>query len=165
MTKLLDFLSSTRIIIASLIIMMVIGVVFSFMPRLVGGELLDMQMSAIDANARLSEMSSWHKSNHIFITLFLDSLYPLAYGGFLAGIAARFAKPWRKFAVIPAFATIIVDFAENLVQVVALAGSENILILKNIITPIKFGGLFFAAILALILLLIALVKWMRKQLN
>ena len=165
MTKLLDFLASTKIIIASFAIMMIIGAGFSFTPGLVGGELLDMQMNALDANTRLSEMSSWHRSNHIWITLLLDTLYPLAYGGFLAGIAARFAKPWRKIAVIPAFVTIVVDFAENIVQVAALAGSENILVLKNIITPIKFGGFLFAAILALILLLIALAKWTLKKRN
>jgi len=163
MAKLLDFLSSTKIIFTCFIAMIIISVGFSFLPNLVGGELLDRQMNAMDASARLSEMSSWHKSNHIWITLLIDSLYPLAYGGFLVGIAARFAKPWRKFAVIPAFATIIADFAENLVQVVALAGSENVLVLKNILTPIKFGGFFLAAILALVLLLIAMVKWTQKK--
>jgi hypothetical protein len=165
MTKLLDFLSNTKIIITCFITMIIIGVGFSFTPSLVGGELLDMQMNASDASARLSEMSRWHRTNHIWITLLLDSLYPLAYGGFLAGIAARFAKSWRKFAVIPAFATIIADFAENFVQVVALVGSENALVLKNFLTPIKFGGFFLAAILALILLLSALVKWAQKKRN
>jgi len=173
MTKLLDFLSGTKTIITCFVAMIIIGVGFSFLPRFVGGELLDMQMNAMDASARLSEMSSWHKSNHIWITLLIDSLYPLAYGGFLAGVAARFAKPWHKFghklAVIPAFTTIIADFAENLVQVMALAGAENVLVLKNILTPIKFGGFFLAAILALVLLLIAVVntvvKWTQKKRN
>ena len=165
MTKLLDFLSSTKIIVTCFIAMIIIGVVFSYMPRFVGGELLDMQMNAADASTRLSEMSSWHKSNHIWVTLLLDSLYPLAYGGFLAGIAARFAKAWRRIAVAPAFATIIVDFAENTVQVLALFGAENLLFLKNILTPIKFGCFFVAAILALMLLLIALVKWVLKTRN
>lgn len=165
MAKLLDFLSNTKTITACFILMVIIGVSFSYMPRLVGGELLDIQVNAAEAYARLSEMSSWHKSNHIWITLLLDSLYPLAYGGFLAGIAARFAKSWRTFAVVPAFATIIADFVENLVQVAALSGFENVLALKSVITPIKFSGFLFAAILALILLLIALVKWTQKKRN
>ena len=165
MTKLLNFLSNTKIIILCLIVMIIIGMTFSFAPRLVGGELLDMQMNAADASARLSEMSSWHKSNHIWITLLVDSLYPLAYGGFLAGIAARLAKPWRKFAVIPAFATIIIDFAENLVQVAALSGTESILVLKDILTPMKFSCFSLAAILALILLLLAAVKWTQRKRN
>lgn len=163
MTKLLDLLSSTKIIIICFVFMIIIGVVFSNMPRFVGGELLDMQMNAVDASARLSEMSNWHKSNHIWITLLLDSLYPLAYGGFLAGIAARFAKHWRRFSVIPALATIIIDFAENTVQVIALFGAENVIFLKSLLTPIKFGCFFVATILALTLVLIALVKWARGK--
>lgn len=163
MTKLLDFLAQTKVILICFVLMMIIGAGFSFAPRLVGGELLDMQMNAADAAARLAEMNGGQKSNHIWLTLILDSLYPLAYGGFFAGIAARFSGSWRKFTALPALATIIVDFTENFVQVLALSGSTNLLGIKDIITPVKFGGFILAALIALLLLVIALVKWIQRK--
>ncbi len=163
MSRLLDFLSNTKTIVACFILLIAIGTSFSFAPHLVGGALLDVQMNAADASSRLAEMSGAQKTNHIWITLLLDSLYPLAYGGFLAGLAARFAKPWRRISVVPAFVTIIADFIENAVQLVALTGSAHVLYFKNFITPIKFGGFMLATILALLLLIVAVIKWAQTK--
>jgi hypothetical protein len=151
MQKLLDFLSQNKILLLCFVAMLMIGYGFSFTEPLIGGELLDMQMNAADAHTRLAELSSYQRKMHLLTTLILDSLYPLAYGGFLAGIAGRFARSRQRLWAAPAMFTVFIDFCENGVQSLALMGHDNMLGLKDILTPLKFGGFALAALIAIVL--------------
>ncbi|PHS41959.1 MAG: hypothetical protein COA91_00865 [Robiginitomaculum sp.] len=158
MTKLLNFLARTPVLWTMFILFLILGVGFHFAQQAVGGPLLDMQMNAKQALVRLGEMSAAQKHIHLVATLTLDTLYPLAYGGLLAGLVWRFGGKFRNFLVIPASLAVITDFAENTVQAFALAGSESMLAAKDILTPLKYTSLILAAIITLVLLLIAVVK-------
>ncbi|HFB54388.1 MAG TPA: hypothetical protein ENJ46_00570 [Hellea balneolensis] len=155
MQNLLDFLSQKKILLLCFMAMLLIGYGFNFTEPLIGGELLDMQMNAADAQARLAEMSSYQRKMHLLTTLILDSLYPLAYGGLLAGIVGRFAHNRQRLWAAPAVFTVFIDFCENGVQSLALMGHENLLGLKGILTPLKFGGFALAALIVIVLLLAA----------
>lgn len=121
-----------------------------------GAPLLDMIRNGPDAERHLSAMTEAQRARHLFGTLVNDSLYPLAYGGLLAGLAYRFGASRSSLLVIPAVATVVVDFAENGIQALALAGGPNLLAAKTVITPLKFGLFFLAAFIALCLILLAL---------
>ncbi len=158
MTKLLNFLSRTLVILFCLIAMLVMGASFAFFESGLGGPMLDIMMNGEDASARLAQMSAEQRGLHFLLTATLDSFYPLANFGFFAGIAARLAKTWRRWAVLPAFIYVIADFAENIVQMLALKGADNLLALKDILAPLKFLGFLAAAILVLTLLVIAGIR-------
>ena len=165
MTKLLDFLARTPVIVFLLVAFVLLGASFYFAEQAVGGPLLDMQMNSADAFSRLEAMSSEQKHRHIIATLTLDTFYPLTFGGLLAGIVARFSAQYRRLLVIPAFVTVIADFAENFVQSLALSGSTNLLVAKDILTPLKFTSFILATIIALLVLIFALAKWTRRKRN
>lgn len=163
MTKLLNFLARTPVIIFLLIAFILLGASFYFVEQAVGGPLLDVQTNGADALARLGAMTGEQKHMHMVATLTLDTFYPLVYGGLLAGIVARFAKNYRHFLVVPAFVAVLADFAENIVQSMALSGSADLLATKGFLTPLKFGSLILAALIAVIVLTLALIKWARGK--
>lgn len=168
MTKLLNFISRTPVIIALFIASAIIGFGFSFFQDAIGGTFLDMLYSGDAAKAVLADMSAAQKSAHIRATLLLDILFPLTLGGYMLGIAARVPKnlyngKLRKWALIPAIVAIITDLCENAVQVMALSGNTSLLFLKTALTPIKYFAFYTAFLLAIFLLLIALVKWFKRS--
>jgi hypothetical protein len=165
MTKLLDFLAGTTVIWGLFILFILLGGGFYFAEQAAGGALLDMKMTAKEATALLAAMSEKQKQMHLVATLTLDTLYPLAYGGLLAGIAWRFGGKFRPFLVVPAFIAVITDFIENTVQAIALSGSEALLPVKDIITPVKYYSVSLAAIIALGLLLFSFFKWLLRKKN
>ncbi len=162
MGKLLAFLSKTPVILFCLVGMTITGFSFSLLETSLGGTMLDLA-SGSTTLSRLAEMSAEQKKFHILITATLDSLYPILNFGFLAGVVARLSARWRKWALLPAFIYLVSDFSENVVQIIILKGHVNLLSAKNILTPIKFTSFLGAAVIAIILLLIALVKWTRRN--
>ena len=129
----------------------------------VGGQYLDSLWSGEQAQALLAGMSPAQRSTHFWITVLLDTAYPLAYGGFMAGMALRFFGRFGTLAALPAFATIIVDLTENTVQALALSGTVNVLDAKSWLTPLKFYLFDAAGIIAVIALVIAIVNVFRKK--
>lgn len=154
------WLTSTLVILISLILTLLIGLSFAPVQNVIGGPLLDMLWTGEAAQARLNAMNEAERSVHIWGTVLNDTLYPLAYGAFLAGLAGRFAGPrWMGWAMLPALVAVFADLAENTIQVLALSGTANLLALKSVLTPLKFGAFLTAAGLALVLGFLALVRW------
>ena len=165
MTKFLDFLARTPVLLGLFLLFIFLGGGFYFVEQAVGGPLLDMQMNAEDALARLGAMSNEQKHMHLLATLTLDTFYPLAYGGLLAGIIWRLGGSLRRFLVIPALLGVIADFAEDTVQAFALAGSENMLVAKDILTPLKYTAIGLATMIATVMMLQAMAQWTRRKRN
>ncbi len=158
MAALLHMLSRMPVLIGAFALFLACGALFGvFMPA-AGGELLDMEMTGEAAGAILSEMTTAQRTAHIWITAILDTLYPLAYGAVLAGIAWRFGGKLRSLAILPAITGVVSDFTENTLQLAALSGSPGWLAGKDIITPLKFGAIALAGLIALVLLLTALLR-------
>jgi hypothetical protein len=158
-----DFLKRTPVIWTLFVLMIVIGAGFGVFSKAVGGTFLDMTASAVQAREILAGMTAEQRDVHFWVTVLLDTAYPLAYGGFLAGMALRFFGSFGKAAAVPAFATIIVDLTENTVQALALKGSVDVLDAKEWLTPLKFGLFFLAAAIALVALIIAIVNLFRRK--
>ena len=113
-----------------------------------GVTLLDGIGPALEAQELLASMSETQKTAHFRMTLWLDMLFPLAYGGFFAGMVLRnFEKPGVWLA-IPAFLVIPIDIAENVIQLIALSGNESLLGAKSLLTPTKFALFNVAAVIA-----------------
>ena len=159
----LNFLSRTPVLIGSFIGMVLIGNSLGMVGPKIGGRMLDLIMNTPDALARLAAMSDAQKRTHMLATLSLDSLFPLFNFAFLAGIAARLAGAWRRWAILPALIYMVFDFAENSLEVFALNGAENIMPVKTVLTLIKFTSFSLASVLALGLIVWALVRWVRRK--
>jgi hypothetical protein len=152
------------VILVFFIAMLLIGMSFAPVRNAIDGPLLDMIWSGTEAEARLSELSLDQRKVHFWGTVINDTLYPLAYGGFFAGVAGRFTADRRRgLVIVPAVATIVVDLAENTVQALALSGSISLLSLKTVLTPLKFGLFAVSVLLALGLALAALLHWLSRR--
>jgi ABC-type molybdate transport system permease subunit len=158
-----DFLKRTPVIWTLFFLMIVIGFGFGVFDTAVGGTYLDMSASSVQARETVAAMTGAQRNAHFWVTVLLDTAYPLAYGGFLAGMALRFFGSYGKAAAVPAFATIIVDLTENTVQALALTGAADVLDAKEWLTPLKFGLFFLAAAIALVALIIAIVNLFRRK--
>ncbi|NNC35945.1 MAG: hypothetical protein EX271_01965 [Acidimicrobiales bacterium] len=143
--------------------MMILGASFAYFQRFVGGDLLDMATSGSDAFARLGDLTAEQRIAHVWITLVPDSLYPIAYGTFFAGATLYLAASTRPILAVPALVTVVADFSENIVQILALSGHENLLAAKSVLTPLKFSAFCVMFALFLACAIFALIKFARHR--
>ncbi len=129
----------------------------------VGGTILDSVAPANAVHALLERMSPAQKHAHFLMTLLLDMLYPLAYGGLFAGLALRFGGGVGGWLALPALVVIPVDMLENIIQMLALTGNESLLPVKAILTPAKFTLFALAGVIALATGLAALAGAIRRR--
>ena len=152
-------LTRLQMIVLLLIATVVIAMSFGPVPAIVGPPLLDFIFNGEAARARLAELSTYQRQVHLYGTLINDTLFPLAYSGLLAGVAGRFASlRWRGWVMLPALAACVLDLCENAVQVLALSGTVDLLDLKTVLTPLKFGMAGVAIVLAIGLLGMGIVR-------
>ena len=159
----MSFLARTSSIWISFVLMLVIGVGFGLCRPMVGGAFLDMTSDPEMARTIIATMNDAQRTAHAWVTVLLDTAYPLAYGGFLGGLALRFFGSFGKYAAVPALGVVVVDLTENLVQVLALANWVDALDAKAWLTPLKFGLFFLAAGIAALALVIGVINLFRKR--
>lgn len=165
-TGLLGWLARTPVLIGFFIAALLIGASFYFVLEAIDGDLLDMIWSGEGAISRLIEMTDRQREVHLLGTVTLDVLYPIAYGGLLVGLLCRLAWNWRWALILVPIATVLCDFSENTVQAMALNGhTQDILLVKDIVTPIKFAGLGLSLALVIILALGTLVRYLLARSN
>jgi len=123
----------------------------------VGGVGLDGISSVAEIESLLAGMSESEKDSHFWMTLLLDMLFPLAYGGLFAGICLKHAGRYARYLVLPALVVIPVDMLENIIQLLALKDNVSFLELKALLTPTKFFLFYVAAAIASASLLISIV--------
>ncbi len=145
--------------------MILIGFGFAAFSPAVGGQYLDMISDPETARGVLAGMGAGERQAHLWVTLLLDTAYPLSFGLLFAGLAWRFFGTSGRVAAIPGFAVIIADLTENMIQALALSGLADVLAAKAWVTPLKFGLFALAAGLALIALGIALYRRFFRQAN
>ena len=157
------FLSRTPVLWGSFILFLLIGVGFGLFSGAVGGTYLDTLDSGEASRELIASMTDAQRSAHFWVTVLLDTAYPLAYGALFAGLALRFFGRFGRLAALPAIAVVVVDLTENMVQALALSGAADALDAKDWLTPLKFGLFFLAAAIALVALLIAIVSRVRGK--
>ena len=158
-----NFLRRTPVIWTLFVLMIVTGIGFGFFRSDVGGVYLDTSSSMVQSREIIAGMSAEQRDTHFWVTVTLDTAFPLAYGGFFAAMALRYFSGLGGAAAMPALATIIVDLTENTVQALALHGTVDVLDTKEWLTPLKFGLFFLAAAIALVALIMAFVALFRRK--
>lgn len=126
------------------------------------GGLLDMTMTGASARALLGQLSPWQRDVHAHATLIYDGLYPLAYGAFFAGLAIRLGGRSARWVAFVMLAGMLADYAENIVQLLALSGRGDLLDAKTVLTPVKFALCGVAIAATLLLALRAGLKALRR---
>lgn len=142
------FLARTPVLIAFTLATLAVMASFGPVQSAVGTPLLDFIMTGTAANDRLAAMTTEQKNAHFWGTVLNDTAFPLAYSSLFAGLAFRFGAPKLIYG-LPALAGVTLDLAENTVQALALSDTVNLLSLKTVLTPLKFGMVAAAAGLAL----------------
>ncbi len=123
----LDFLTKTRSLVGLAIGAVGCAFAFYFLQRALGASILDVlpHYNLDIVNARISVYGENGKWLYAFSALTLDTLFPLCYAGFSAGLVLRFLQSGRFYCSIP-IALAIVDWAENIQIFIILFGYPDI---------------------------------------
>jgi len=115
------------------------------------GGMLDLTLSGASARALLGQFTPWQRDVHAHATLLYDGLFPLAYGAFFAGLAIRLGGRKVRWIALTMLAGMVTDYAENIVQLLALSGLADWLDAKTVLTPLKFALTGVAMVATLVL--------------
>ncbi len=150
MTSPVPALARTTILALSFAAMVLLGALLRQTGEAIGG-MLDLTLNGASARALLARLSPWQRDIHAHATLIYDGLYPLAYGAFFAGLAMRLGGPQARWVALVMLAGMLSDYAENIIQLLALSGRVDWLDAKTVLTPLKFAltGLAILATLAI----------------
>jgi hypothetical protein len=143
-------LARTSVLAISFAAMVLLGGLLRQTGDAIGG-LLDMTLDATSARALLVQLSPYQRDVHAHATMLYDGLYPLAYGAFFAGLAIRLGGRRARWIALVMLAGMITDYAENIVQLLALSGRADLLDAKTVLTPLKFALTGVAVIATLVL--------------
>ncbi|MDP3457933.1 MAG: hypothetical protein Q8S09_01540 [Hyphomonas sp.] len=143
--------------------MIAAGAGFGFFSTAVGGQYLDMLSNPAEARALLAGLTPPQRSAHFWVTVLLDTAFPIAFGLLFAGLAWRFFGKWGPLAALPGFAVLIFDLTENTIQALALSGAVDVLDAKAWVTPMKMYLFYAAALIAVAAVLIALYRVLTKK--
>ena len=142
----LPFIKSTtgHIVLGALCIGCV--AVFVIFRRAIGGKYLD-EVILMDSAELL--LHATNKKLHLLLTLVVDTLFPVAYGSLLAGLALKGIENHGLWPAAPAVAAAIADLGENVTHVFALT-DKGVPKLKPIMSLTKW---FFLALVIITLVL------------
>ena len=154
----MSLITRTPVLWALFVLMVVLTPAFGAFAPSVGGQFLDMVSERADTRAVFDAMTPSERSIHFWITVLMDTAYPLSFGLFFAGMAWRFFGKWGRVAAIPGFAVLIVDLTENTLQALTLSGAAYVLEPKAWISPLKMNLFYLAALIALVALGIAIFR-------
>jgi hypothetical protein len=159
----MNFITRTPVLWALFVLMVVLTLAFGALAPMVGGQFLDMASQPADTRAVFDAMTPGERNAHFWITVLMDTAYPLSFGLFFAGMAWRFFGKWGPVAAIPGFAVLIVDLTENTLQALTLSGAAYVLEPKAWISPLKMNLFYLAALIALVALGIAVFRRVTKK--
>jgi hypothetical protein len=161
----LELIKKTSVLWGLFLATVVISIGFILWIPDVGGAILDRLTTVDEVHSLLTEMSDAQKESHFMMTLMLDMIFPIAYGGLFAGLALRFGGNAGIWLAIPALAVIPVDLFENTIQLFALTGSEGLLSVKAILTPVKVILFNLAGLIALGALALGVLGMIRSRIG
>ena len=159
----MSLITRTPVLWALFMLTVVLTLAFGLFAPMVGGQFLDMLSAPADASAAFNAMTAEQKSTHFWITVLMDTAYPLCFGLFFAGMAWRFFGKFGPLAAIPGFAVLIVDLTENTLQAITLSGAAYVLEPKEWISPLKMNLFYLAALIALVAAGIAIFRLVTKK--
>ena len=113
-------------------------ILFLVLENLLGVKLLDKILTLSESNLVLQSMSDSRRNAHIWITLILDTLFPVVYGLLLIGTTMKLYSNQTLGWIAPALILVAVDLIENMVHVLALLSHEPVLVFKRFLVPAKW---------------------------
>ena len=132
-----DDLTRTSTLVVLFVIFVAGVACFIAVTPVAGGLLLDNLGPAAASKQLRGVMSERLKTAHFRITLWLGMLFPLAYGGFFVGLTLKNFKRGGIWFAMPALLVMPTELCENLIQLLALTGAEDLRHIKALLTPIK----------------------------
>lgn len=159
----MSLITRTPVLWALFVLMVLCVFAFQHFTPAVGGQFLDMLDQPAAIRETFAAMTPEQKSAHFWVTVLVDTAFPIAFGLLFAGLAWRFFGKYGPLAAIPGFAVLIVDLTENTIQALALSGAADALDAKAWVTPLKMGLFYLAAVIALIALGIAVFRMVTKK--
>ncbi|MFN3314925.1 MAG: hypothetical protein ACK46Q_15900 [Hyphomonas sp.] len=158
----MNFISRTPVLWGLFGLAVLCAVGFNLFQPSVGGQYLDMLSDPIRVRAALAEMTPEQRSAHFWVTVLIDTAFPIGFGLLFAGLGWRFFGRFGTLAALPGLAVLVVDLTENTIQALALSGTADVLDAKAWVTPLKMNLFYLAAVIALIAVGIALYRLVRK---
>lgn len=155
----MSLVTRTPVLWALFVLTIVLGAGFGLFAPAVGGQFLDMVSAPEEVQAVLAAMTPGERKAHLWLTVLMDTAFPLSFGLLFAGLAYRFLG---SLAALPGFAVLIVDLTENTIQALALAGIANVLDAKAWVTPLKMYLFYAAAAIALVAVLVAVYRLVQR---
>ena len=137
-------LASTRCIVISLVVTLLMMIALRIVPAIWLFSLIDLISDPEMVRSQVEAMTREQRMIHAWTTVTLDVIYPLAYGPLFAGLALRYLGRAGPFIAIFAGIAVIADLVEGFTQVVILHGGFFMLPAKAILTPLKYGSVSVA---------------------
>lgn len=159
----MQFLTRAPVLWALFALMILAAAGFQIFGPAVGGAYLDLVSEPGEVRALFASLTPEQKTAHFWVTVIIDTVFPLSFGLLFAGMALRFFGKWGKLASVPAFAVLIFDLTENTVQALALSGVADALDTKAWLTPVKFGLFWLAAGIAILAALIGVYRLVTRR--
>jgi hypothetical protein len=159
----MQFLTRAPVLWALFALMILAAAGFQIFGPAVGGAYLDLVSEPGEVRALFASLTPEQKTAHFWVTVIIDTIFPLSFGLLFAGMALRFFGKWGKLASLPAFAVLIFDLTENTVQALALSGVADGLDTKAWLTPVKFGLFWLAAGIAIVAALIGVFRLVTRR--
>ncbi len=159
----MNLITRTPVLWTLFVLTVALTLAFGALAPMVGGQFLDMVSAPADTRAAYESMTAQQRTNHFWVTVLLDTAYPLSFGLFFAGMAWRFFGKWGPLAAIPGFGVLIVDLTENTLQAITLSGAAYVLEPKAWVSPLKMNLFYLAALIALIAAAIAVFRLVAKK--
>ena len=94
--------------------------IFALFWRAIGGKYLDGVCSLRRAKKIVADMTELQARKHLWVTTYLDTIFPVCYGLLLAGLAIRFSSKNTLWQALPAAFAVLFDFMENRTHFIAL---------------------------------------------
>lgn len=159
----MSLITRTPVLWTLFVLTVILFLGFGALAPMVGGQFLDMVSAPAETRAVLEAMTPAERRAHFWVTVLLDTAFPLSFGLLFAGMAWRFFGKFGRFAAIPGFAVLIVDLTENTLQAITLSGAAYLLDPKEWVSPLKMNLFYLAALIALVAAGIALYRRVTRE--
>jgi len=138
-----------RWILLALLSWVPIGIGFALWIPHLGGQPIDLIVPTADVLAQLGRMSAEQKASHFWMTLTLDTLFPLAFGAVFVLTALSCWGRWGRLGAAICAIPPLLDLVENMTELLALKGNTMLLPVKEVVSPIKYHSIQIAALVVL----------------
>lgn len=119
-------------------------------------KLLDGIWDPEKGRALVAAMDADQRMQHIWFTLTLDIVMPVAFGFLFIGMALKSFPTFGKYLALAPLVAMPLDYFEAVIQVLVLTGSADLLAIKAYTSPVKSIGY----LTGLIVLGLGLLKWL-----